>query len=979
MQVKFLGVLGGSMANETPPENFDSSPEQEQLEDISPSFKRGGKSKSKKSPTNKNSANQSLPTGVQHGIPTPFNRGPAKEAFKERAHEQAKNQVKKAATDVAKKIIKQIAQRVAQAVASAFTALASYVGGPALAIAIVIFLIIILIFGGLFALSSNGYFGITSLDKLNPKTDKRLVLKALASAKDDSAKRELTSLDTIDAKDALKKISTDKPEAQNIISQINQLLDDIVALAGNDTAILEKIKQILLLLDKLKTLLPDQASKIDALKIQITNIQKMVEFYQSGHLVLNPKDMDYIRNYDVDKRILEMLVYLITPIDQGGAGHERISVKRIKFSYDSARKSSSKETDYSTNEEPNVSAHYTGQAADITEIDCINCTQIKRRRLGGSSKSKLAPIPVKVAWQTDQGFIQGNGLDAYGQNIHQLFNNLGSGAIDEALVAQISDIIGVELDPAKLKGKTLPEISRYIGTAVIRESFNIPGDYDLGNNLGDIVESAGRGYLAQALNVPFEAIQGSSADEITGNIGRSVTETKMTLPAGSLKGDNSGEIFASVGQRFMENSLQLSRNSLSGDYNSQDSFKRALGQGRIEFSLGLKPQSFNGSSVDALKKNLGKDSFDETFANPQTIDNWLGLPTGTSQNFLDGQISPNDYSQRVGEKVSKDQINVYKLEEKRAQAFGVNTGDMTAFANGDHSVFVSIGKTTIAKNLTPSSEEQSLLRQWFDAKTLPQALDEDYLAGQFGLKEGDLGKIFVDDNAEAVFGRVGQRETLSNLSQDPQLNAYLDPVKDYQFYKDRLNLINSNLEYLETKSSDPIIRSKATETKNLVNQLLSKPKISDIKKGTKQIQTNIKVIQQQATKNDPSVLTKVKATQKAINEIIEGRELKDFESLSPDTMTAKTDPQIGLTKKDIYNLITGRKSVNDLVYNIGLKKWEIELDLPNGSLGAAYSEMKGNNFTNDKNTLLFNIGQSRLNEYGGISGKKAEEQIFEWN
>lgn len=886
----------------------------------------------------------------------------AKDEVKQKIQQQIKERAKKFIQNLAKKFSKEALKAAASAIWAFIVAFWPYI----LAVAVILFIIFII------AASCSKQGGKTPTQPLNKTTDKKLVLQFLAAGKDKSAQRELIADEAISIKDNLKKISTDNADAQAKIDQINQLLDEIVALSDSDAAVLEKIKQLLLLLDDLKKILPDQAALIDQIKNQIIGIQKMIEFYQNGHLVVNPKDMDYVRNYEADRRLIQMLVYLITPEDQGGAGHERLRVKRIRFSYDTERKSVSKETDYSEKDEPNVSAHYTGQAADITEIDCIKCTQIKRRRLRSDKKTKLDPIHINVAWQSEEGYLKAGGPDAYGQNMHQVFNNLANGAIDEMLVGELSDIFGVELDPEKIKGRSFPEIARYIGQAVIKESLDIPGDYELGNNLEDIANNVGRAYLAKAIDAPLDGIRGGSPDELMENIGRAITEERMHLPPGSLEGANSGELFASVGRRMMEKSLNLSRGSLSPPYQGGDIFLKILGQGRTEASLGLKPQTFHGESIEEAKTKIGKEAFNTTFANPEVIDNWLGISTGTTEKLINDQISPNSYNRLVGYEVFDRELGVYEKIEKRAEAFGITESDMLKFITTSD-VFVSIGQTTIAKTLTVSDEEQALLKQWFYAKQKSSELDEDYLAGQYGLKEEDLGKIFVDDLTKEVFKRVGQVETLNRLSANPKLSSFLEPVQDFQFYNDRLHLIKDDLEYLESKSPSQEVRNKATETKNLINGLLGASSISDIRKSIKQIQVNVKFMEENGGSQDPKSAEKIKEIKKAINEIIEGKEIQDFDTVSPDTMTAKTDPQVKLTKKDIYGLLTGKKKVDDLVYAIGLRKWEIELDLPDESLADAYREMKNNNFSNPDDTLLISIGKAKIKERGGIRGDS--EQI----
>ncbi|MCL5407184.1 MAG: hypothetical protein M1429_01675 [Patescibacteria group bacterium] len=822
------------------------------------------------------------------------------------------------------------------------------------------------------ASSCSKQTGKTPTQPLDKVKDKTLVLKTLATSGDKASQRQLYIDGATTAKGKVAKLPTSNADAKKIIDQINQLLDEIITLSDNTTALTDHINRILALLDQLKNILKDQATLIDEIKAQMVAIQKMIDLYQNARLILNPKDADYIRNFEADRRIVQMLLYLVTPIDQNGAGHERIRVKRIKFSYDTENKSLSKETDYSDKDEPNVSAHYTGQAADISEVDCIKCTEIKRVRLGHSSKSAQPPTPIKVAWQSEEGYAKAGGPQAYGNNMHQVFNNLSSGATSEVLIAQISDILGIELDPDKIKGKNFNEISRYVGNAVLKETLGIPGDYEMGNNLGDIASATGQAYVAKALGVPIDGVKGNSPDEISQNVGRATIEGKMLLPEGSLEGNNSNEIFASVGRRLIENSLGLSKNSLGASFSDSNSFRRVIGQGKVEASLGLKPQTFYGASLNEIIGRIGKDAYETTFANPETIDNWLGIPTGTTEKLITEEISPDSYNKIVGDKVYDNQIGIYQRDDKRAEVFGISAGEMNALTAGNQSILVSIGRTTISHLTTSSDEEQAMMRQWFDTGTKPDKLDADYIGGQYALRTGDFEKIFVDNLAKQVFERIGQTAILNNLSNDPKIGAYVQPIQDYQFYSDRLHLIKDDFDYLEKNSADPEIKAKANETKTLIDNMLKSPSINEAKKNTKQIQANVKFIENKA-KSDPTTAAKIKEIKKAVNEIIEGKEIPDFDTLSADTVKAKTDPQAKLTKKDLLDVLTGKKKIDDVIYAVGLRKWEIELDLPDGSLQNAYGELKKTDFRNADNTLLSSIGKTRLDEYGGIEGKDSAQ------
>ncbi|MEK7143168.1 MAG: hypothetical protein AAB785_03100 [Patescibacteria group bacterium] len=799
-------------------------------------------------------------------------------------------------------------------------------------------------------------------------------MRFLSGSGDSSAHRELLVKEAIEAKSEIQSLQVQGEEAENIKAEIIKLIDEIIALTESKEAIQERIKKINELLDRLIIIMAESASKINIIKTELNDLNKQIEFYENKPLSVNPIDQDYVRNYDADRRIVQMLVYLVTPKDQGGGGFERLKVKTIKFSYDTERKSISGETEYQIEqgEEPNVSAHFTGQAADITEIDCIKCSQIERRRLLSDKKTKLPPIPIKVAWQTEEGYLKSDGTGAYGQNMHQVFKNLGSGSIDGLLAQQIGDLLGIEIDPAKLHGASFGELAKLVGIGVLRENFDLPGEYNLGSDFGDFTSSAGRALLAQALGVPEEGIRGSSPEDIFENVGRAMLEEKMQLPSGSLAGKKSNEIFASAGRRKLEESLGLSRDALAVSFNDSQSFKRALGQGRIEAVLGIKPQSFSGDSINEVKRHLGKEVFQYVFANPEVVDNILGIPTLSTQKLLDGSLSPNDYSQITGDKVFNSQIAIYQRDDKRAEAFGVGNDDLQSLISGDSNALISIGKTTIAQAVSLSEKEQGLLRQWFDSHSLPSGLDQDWIAGQYGLKAGDLERIFLKDSAPKVYERFGQMELLGNVTGDLGLDPYLEPAKDIYFYLDRLDTLKDNLKILE-RSDEPEISQTARETLNIIDNLISDFSTSKMSQKITDIQINLNYMRERAGAHDPTLLDNIDASQRALNEMIESKEFRNFGDISSDEAKIKSDPKTGLTRKDVLAVLTGQKKPEDLIYQVGLKKWEIEFGLPDNSLNLALKEFRSNGFQNQEETILISLGKARIEEYGGLSRAKGDQ------
>jgi len=280
-------------------------------------------------------------------------------------------------------------------------------------------------------------------------------------------------------------------------------------------------------------------------------------------ILLNEADIDAIAKGEVDERVLKTLVYLVKPAELGGAGFERLEIKRLVKNYTTEKKQTSQETTYPEGEEPNISSHYTGQAVDISAIDTIPMMRvIKKKTLGFSSRKfiPLRPLPIQVGWQTDQGRQLG-GPSLVGDSYNQLFRNL--------LLNNFKDSLEENLDYEipELQGFTLKDWLTSIGIAAITGSLGLPFEGIVLNENGqpDILASfmeTGKSVLAEKTHLPREAFEGANLEEVARNAARSYLEQKLELEPYSLKGDSYEEILINIGKRKLEKELGIKNGCL---------------------------------------------------------------------------------------------------------------------------------------------------------------------------------------------------------------------------------------------------------------------------------------------------------------------------------------------------------------------------------------------------------------------------------
>src|SRR3990167_2317913 len=110
-------------------------------------------------------------------------------------------------------------------------------------------------------------------------------------------------------------------------------------------------------------------------------------------LILNEKDIEAIRDKKVDERVLRNLIYAVTPVEQGGAGFKRLRIKRLIKGYSTDPNALTKESEYPNESDKNISAHYSGQGMDLSEIDEIEMKKVtKKKALGVTYSSKTQSL-----------------------------------------------------------------------------------------------------------------------------------------------------------------------------------------------------------------------------------------------------------------------------------------------------------------------------------------------------------------------------------------------------------------------------------------------------------------------------------------------------------------------------------------------------------------------------------------------------------
>lgn len=317
-----------------------------------------------------------------------------------------------------------------------------------------------------------------------------------------------------------------------------------------------------------------------------------------------------------DLRILKTLTYLITPTGRGGAGRERIKVAKIlqmgtrNGEFPEEGDDVTAEPDDSSAESPHAydttnpgSPSKIAQAVDISEIDKLRITTkiVQRRRLGGNTTSyQYKELPLKVAWQTDEGVLS---APLVGPNMYQAA--LSSFSLN---LAELLDSMGLEaeLDLTAMNDvSSFGDIAELIGVAIFTQLLNSPNGSLQGWDFASFLDSIGRAYLAAELGLPASAFsKGTTVDELIVNVGQARVEEIFGFPTGSLSGTTPQEIFASAGRRELEITLGVKEGTLLplGTL-SQGELLERIGAGRLEQRFKLPQGSMRTESWDQARSS----------------------------------------------------------------------------------------------------------------------------------------------------------------------------------------------------------------------------------------------------------------------------------------------------------------------------------------------------------------------------------------
>lgn len=561
----------------------------------------------------------------------------------------------------------------------------------------------------------------------------------------------------------------------------------------------------------------------------------------------------------IDIRIIKTLVYLVTPVNQGGAGHRRVRAHRIfqhkEYSTESdallgevndqssgqtaadvgtSQRESADATiedpngnaeadawfDNMTNQEDtavtvNRSAHADGQGVDISEVDDIRCTVIKRRQLGRDSRIKQDPQPVKLAWQTSDSYNSSGGNNTF--DFMELLRNQVRDMYQNFALEYGTDISGYEGD---LSNAQLGDLASLMGRALFSESINSPGQMFNGQNVEAVADSLGQAYLADLFKVPRSILMGrdfSAVDDISTIVGEAVVEQKTSVPVGIfepidqklLKADDANLLdlyLRTIGRRRLAYEMNLGLDDLEHYQEQTDTTEgvantgaRLVGKKAIEKAFALAAGAFDADNFSQVKNKIGPVKSNIFTLDPDYVDKTLHIPLGSTKTIVKNPgsaIKLIEYLALVGQTRIDDTVNGFKYLAAHDIAYSLPEETWTRVINGDPAAWRELGVFEITQafaedgddnqnkaiaamvnntlNLPADQDNQCLNNNLTQVVAVDNAqgireerriVVSEQTAQNAGLVSGELCRAFArkSSQASAIFERIGEKHIYNTL------------------------------------------------------------------------------------------------------------------------------------------------------------------------------------------------------------------------
>lgn len=330
-----------------------------------------------------------------------------------------------------------------------------------------------------------------------------------------------------------------------------------------------------------------------------TDLMQLQAYEQAfGSLEISPQDEEKLRNYEVDVRVTDYLVSLVTPVELGGYGFQHIKVGRLFKNYDTNGVGKyDRETNTPEEDDQTISTHHRGQAVDITEVGEIKCKLVEKRRVGGNTTRWQAPKPIKVAWQSVDGIARNPTPKS-----PSLVETAGVMSA-ESILRMLNESGEFDQYVDYVRGTDINSILTYVGVNILLKGMGVTKI--TGDPMADgLLRSLGAALLEQNISdLPNGLIAQDSKENSAVAVARARIEEELNLPAGTLRGTGWKEALRNAGKRTLENALGLPTLFLEDHPLSEATALETSRAALRYFAQGDEAFDVIDGAIDAIQKN----------------------------------------------------------------------------------------------------------------------------------------------------------------------------------------------------------------------------------------------------------------------------------------------------------------------------------------------------------------------------------------
>ncbi|OQB05633.1 MAG: hypothetical protein BWY19_00902 [bacterium ADurb.Bin212] len=352
-------------------------------------------------------------------------------------------------------------------------------------------------------------------------------------------------------------------------------------------------------------------------------------------------------NNTIDSRVLKMLAYLITPKNQGGAGHYRIKVERITKNYDTERKSAEKEDialkEQSKEDDSGVLSSSSKDKtieevkADKTEVDQFYDPVDPVAKNIVRSSTAIIDVINAEGETTATALIGDKEIEP-----DTISSHFYGQAVD---ISEIDDIKCTLIEKKRIGGskKTAKPPQAIKLLYQTQAGYNSEKD-KIDASYNEMFLSASQSALQSmfsGLNIDFDGIstqEMNNFSDISEAIGKSIFGASIDAPLKDIWNNNLEDLLFKSGGAILADKLGLPKEAfIDTSISSTEELAEAIGRSYIEKNLNLPYGSLSGDSKEEMLKNIGLSRIAQE----------LRLPSNT---FSDGVIDSNDLNQKIGSK-----------------------------------------------------------------------------------------------------------------------------------------------------------------------------------------------------------------------------------------------------------------------------------------------------------------------------------------